>query len=652
MEESRPVVPEDAKGARWMHLPRLAVAAGLVAAFCLAAGMTWERWGDVIIDCGRELDTPKQLLAGKMLYRDVRYWYGPLAPYANALLYQIFGVRVSTLTTAGLVSAALLAWLAYRTMRHFTGRAGAGAAVASLLFISCFGHYYLLNLYQFPLPYSYPATYGIVAAVASLYFLLRYNRRERPVDFFTSCGFFALTALCKIEVLVAVMAMHAIFFFCRVIARRPLRSIHFAGYVLALAIPVGVYACFYSYCGASLWSDNLFITGNLSAKKYLLEHLGLKNPAQTLREIALSAGAIIGCLVIVWLATRGEQILLRGRWLVGLVAGAACGGILWMIGPHVVFRIEPLLLVILIVAHLHRLRKDASASIPTTAWILLFTLALACMLRILFRAGTEHYGFYLFVPGLMAWAVFWLALAPRVAARQGLPYSRAAYSAAIAMLLVSAGLHAQKTRANAAFCYGDVPTLRIRTPAGTLPCDIGYKGTVNKAVGFLFAKGPQTTVVVMPEGAGITFLAGCTNALGLHTFLPVDLCGSYGDAEMVRRLEQARPDYIVLDSRDVSEYGKTGLGIDYGLAIGPGCPSTTTKSRTGTPNTVACLSSSGAGRIKPAPASPTRGRPSIGAAVESPIRSPRPAGAKTAVPGTAPKSPRLRDRQRSNRAVA
>lgn len=53
----------------------------------------------------------------------------------------------------------------------------------------------------------------------------------------------------------------------------------------------------------------------------------------------------------------------------------------------------------------------------------------------------------------------------------------------------------------------------------------------------------------------------------MHTYLPVDFCGTYSEAAMVRRLGDADPDYIVINSRDVRKYGKRGLGSDYGLGV-------------------------------------------------------------------------------------
>src|SRR5262249_21751593 len=78
------------RAAKW---PRITAALSLIGFFAMGAALTWNRWGDLIIDCGRELDTPRQLAEGKMLYRDVRYWYGPFAPYFNSVLFRVFGTN-------------------------------------------------------------------------------------------------------------------------------------------------------------------------------------------------------------------------------------------------------------------------------------------------------------------------------------------------------------------------------------------------------------------------------------------------------------------------------------------------------------------------------------------------------------------------------
>lgn len=558
---------------------RLLAALFVAGAFCLAAALTWQRWGDVIVDCGRELDTPKQLLAGKLLYRDVRYWYGPLAPYLNALLYRAFGVHVSTLTTAGLASAALLVVLGYRIVRLFAGRCAASSTAVALLFINCFAQFYGFNLFQFPLPYAYPATYGLVTATASLYFLLRHVRRNLPVDFLLSCLFLALTALCKLEMILAAAVLHGLFVLTRLVAGRGLElSLHPFGYLAAVGIPAVLYSYFYARTGPGLWSDNLFIAGGLSHKDFILTHSGLKDAAASLGQIAWSAGAFFVFAGLMWLAAelheRAAVTLAprrdarrRTRLALGLLAGLAGGAIAWYLGPQVVFRAVPLLLVIAVVACAWRFVRHPHDRARLTPYILLFGFALACVVRTPLRAGAEHYGFYLFAPAVIALGVILCRSVPSLVTRKPGRVSGAAALAGATLLLAFAASHAWTTRRVASAWYGPGETPRVRTAHGTLPLIAAYRQTVDEAVRFLEGKPPETKVVVLPEGVGITFLSGCTNALGVHTYLPVDFCGAYDDPAMVRRLEEADPDYIVFNSRDLREYGKRGFGLDYALDV-------------------------------------------------------------------------------------
>jgi hypothetical protein len=195
-------------------LQRFLAFAIIAIAFLHNLWVGWHRWGDPIIDCGRELDVPRQLLSGMTLYQDIRYWYGPLAPYANALLYRIFGIHSDVIAGAGWMMAALAAWLAYRTVRLLASRCVAVAAAVAILYMNAFALYYAANIFNFVMPYCCPATYGTVLALASVYCLLRYLRKQRRNEFLLACLLLSLTALCKLEILFATGITHLVFAAC------------------------------------------------------------------------------------------------------------------------------------------------------------------------------------------------------------------------------------------------------------------------------------------------------------------------------------------------------------------------------------------------------------------------------------------------------
>src|SRR5271156_3626338 len=95
----------------------------IVLVAILLAWYTWARWGDIQVDCGRELYVPVEILRGKLLYRDFWYPYGPLAPYAQALLVALFGHSLNAFYLFGLAIAIACALLLLEIGKMLEGRA-------------------------------------------------------------------------------------------------------------------------------------------------------------------------------------------------------------------------------------------------------------------------------------------------------------------------------------------------------------------------------------------------------------------------------------------------------------------------------------------------------------------------------------------------
>ena len=74
----------------------------IVAVAGVMAWFTWGHWGDFQFDCGREIYVPAAILQGKLLYRDIWYMYGMLAPYVQALLYRVFGISLTAYSSVRL----------------------------------------------------------------------------------------------------------------------------------------------------------------------------------------------------------------------------------------------------------------------------------------------------------------------------------------------------------------------------------------------------------------------------------------------------------------------------------------------------------------------------------------------------------------------
>jgi hypothetical protein len=127
---------------------------------------TWGHWGDFQVDNGRELYIPAEILKGRLLFRDLWYMYGPLAPYLKAFLFRIFGVQLTVLYVFGLTLTIGTALLTFEIARRF--RLGIiGTMVPSLFFLTESFYPFIRN---FVFPYSYAASLATFLGLACLHF--------------------------------------------------------------------------------------------------------------------------------------------------------------------------------------------------------------------------------------------------------------------------------------------------------------------------------------------------------------------------------------------------------------------------------------------------------------------------------------------------
>lgn len=120
-----------------------------------------------LIDFGREIYYPERILQGDVLYKDLFNIYGPLAYQINAVLYKIFGTKLSTLFGAGAICSLLtvsgIYLLANRYMSKFL-------SFSLGLFTIAVG-VTTTSIFNFHFPYSWAVLYGLVAFIYSLYFI-------------------------------------------------------------------------------------------------------------------------------------------------------------------------------------------------------------------------------------------------------------------------------------------------------------------------------------------------------------------------------------------------------------------------------------------------------------------------------------------------
>ena len=220
-----------------------AASRGLIVVVAIAlAWYTWGRWGDFQIDCGRELYVPSEIIRGKLIYRDIFYPYGPLAPYVGALLIAIFGPHLVVFYLFGIAVAIGCAMLLFELGAMLEGRAvGLTAALALLSagFAPGFANYVF--------PYSYAATIGLALSLICALFTLGHLFGRWGYNLLLAGLAASLALLCKQEFGAACYLMLAFVLVMEAVRGRSIRPLMhgIAACAPGVALWVAIYGWFF-----------------------------------------------------------------------------------------------------------------------------------------------------------------------------------------------------------------------------------------------------------------------------------------------------------------------------------------------------------------------------------------------------------------------
>ena len=538
---------------------------------------SWGTWPDVVIDFGRELYLPWQLCEGQVLYRDLAHISGPLSPYINALCFQLFGTSLLTLVVCNALVLALLVGLMYRVLRQVGDRLAVTAACLIFLLVFAFGQQVAVGNYNFICPYAHELTHGLTLSLAALHGLVRYQR-GRHLRWVAVMGFaVGLSCLTKLEVFVAAAGavttgLVLTLWMQRCSGREALKAL--AVYLPAMAAPIagaiGLLACalpLSQACEGVLGAWQWGLTSDAAlALDFYRWGMGIDAPGANLASMATWAAAyVLIFAVIAWLSLRAGRTS-HGKLLPAVAGSLLAGGILLWGVDYVrwddVARPLPLILVVLVGIGAIRLASEQEEDRGRAVVLVALSLfALLLLGKMILRARLYHYGFALAAPGtilavvaLVGWIPAWIER------RHG--NGQVFRAVALAVLVVGAGVHVQRSRD-----WFAVKSIRVGLGADTFLAD-PRGDAVSKALTQIKAQtDPKQTLVVMPEGVMLNYLARRNNPTPYINFMPLEL-NVFGEQRMLAALQARPPDMIALVHKDTSEYGPRFFGRDYGQAIG------------------------------------------------------------------------------------
>jgi 4-amino-4-deoxy-L-arabinose transferase-like glycosyltransferase len=544
----------------------------LTALFITLLAVTWHRWTHPIVDHGREMNLPVRILAGERLYSDILYYYGPFAPYFNALLFRLFGIRLMTLHASGMVCAVLILAMIYWLTRQLMDVWESALATAVVMLL-CALNVHLGNYLQ---PYSYAALYGLVFALSALVCAVRYLVRRRARWLGWAGASAGMVLICKPELVVAAIAPVAVVWaLVSFSARRwSWRSILIFATPLALICGLTYGSILLQIPWQTLIGEN-YLLFNTPQMAHFNRHLnGILDWPQTGWALVTAIGLILltGGLSVVFgsLAARQWQDLLGAQS--SRIWGAIIIGLAMLpcktkvsnqyldINP---FRAATVVLVATIswlVWQLWRARaKREPLSRRRMIVLVIAVFGLISIARVFLNISLINSYTPFTVPTLV---VIYCYLLFRVAPALLLPASPWGKSARRSVLALSTLLvimlavrYAKESRYNKRF--------QVCTPRGCLRTLPIYGRPLAEAIDFVRKHtSSQDHLAVLPQGTMINFLAARAYPLREEILAPGFVSGAK-EAEIIRRLDQSQAPVVLLINFPTPEYRDRGFGIDY-----------------------------------------------------------------------------------------
>jgi Pentapeptide repeats (8 copies) len=569
---------------------------GILLTFAVAMFIaTWAAWPNLIIDCGREMYVPAAMAQGKQLYRDLWYPYGPLAPVVNAGLFRVFGIHLNTLYFAGLAvftgSALVLQSIALRFIPPVA------ALICSLGFLAPGFH---SNFFNEILPYSCAATMGALLCLLTLLYVLRYLERRAGPNLILAGVFACLAVVAKQEfVLPCGLGLAAGVLFRAGQENRFWRSMRTDSLALLPGIALGgaVYGWIVYRYGLDFLVHANWVAapGSYLMQRYgafWMHRTGLRLiPAETVKLVFHALIAMSAWWVLAFLLNTRRYLTAAAASLLIAFLGSSFANVLHFVdhpvfGEITVGRLahalrddlvfpQGMFLIVLAFAAFLVIRALAYRQMPPAPLaplIVVIAMGLTLALRVVMEIHPDGYAIYsssilyLTFVVLLRWIVDGVSPDANLHGanlrgadlRGANPHGRsvpvAAYFAIYAVVFARMAWP----------LYQGTPWPLIHTPLGDVRRTPDHTALVTQFLPVLLeAKRRGERVLLLPEMAGLYFIAGMQSPSRYEVLLPGVLePGKYTDIYL-RELESRPPDMILLSNRRYSEYGVDYFGLDY-----------------------------------------------------------------------------------------
>lgn len=543
----------------------------LFVLMALMIAVTWQMWLNPAVDSGREMNTPLRILNGEILYSQIHYMHGPIAPYINAGLYALFGRHLNTLYWAGIFGSLLLVLSIFSLGRRFMPPYPAMLSATAVMLLCVFK-----ESGNTIFPYGYAALYGTLFGTLTLILLVRYLHTNKSGHLIAAGILSGLAFCCKAEFALAVLAsLAAVIISAPRGQRLHVIRLLLPGFII-VPILVGV-LLFAKIPLESFFIDTYVFPGSMPDEvvSFYEKKLGFDNPGRTFREFINALAFLFGCaglfsLVSLRLAgnsmeTRSEESgntrhLRRIRWVTGISWGLILIHLLafgthWDLNP---FRALPVLLLGIICYRTVVLYRRQGDPVFNRILLVVAVYALMVLARIITRvpAGGGYGSGLLPVPLVL---FFYMAVTDLSLFR--VPSSVKKFRRYAVSIFLTIALSA--TMGIIAARYRGNPHYTVSTPRGDFSVLPAIGLPVDRTLEYIaLHSNPGEYILALPEGSSLNFLADRPAPLRKEILTP-GLLDRREELDAIRILLEKNVRFIFLFNRPTSEFDAKIFGRDY-----------------------------------------------------------------------------------------
>lgn len=522
---------------------------GILFVFVINLFFFWLKQGSITVDTGREFYIPFEMLKGQVLYKDIFNIYGPLSYQINALSFLVFGQKINSLYVLGVINSFVILSTLYLISREFLDRIFSFLIVLFVMYSSIF----TVGLFNFNLPYSFAMSYGFSAFLVAVYFLIKYTKEPKPLYSYISCFFTGLAIINKYEYFAFLPLVFYVISFLKPLQKKEIlkslgcflitplvsfsvlffQGLRFEDLVSAIIVIKKISGCetlkyIYTFISGTYFNPKLFH----NVLKHFLYFAGVF-------FILFSYESVIKNF-----KNRSSKIL------IGLLFVLVTFISLFFLKVQV-FGFFPVLNFLFLILFFKIILKEPSE-------LVLMLSALIISLKTFFALNIFVYGSYIMPLLLLSIIAFLMNGFKRFCKFE---FTNNSVKSSTLILLVAFIFYLGFIQF---FSLGQKNVL-LKTPKGNIYGSFDTISAYSGLIDFINTKTKKTDkIVILPETPFVNFITDRDSDSYYDSLIPLYV-EAFGEDNIIKHFKETKPEYIVINNRDTSDYGYRYMCKDYAL---------------------------------------------------------------------------------------